>query len=196
MSKFNAKQLLWIDFETDGLDPSTLNILEVSLILTDSDLNVIDELKNLNVYKDQEVLSQLNEWCLTTHTANGVLERCKSSTLSLDDVKNKIVDFLNKHQINNTAYLAGSGVHYDLNILRHTWPSIASRFPYRILDTSSFLIAAGFWSEALVCENKKVQKGNHSSYGDLQASLAYMRNYKKFCFDQPLSLGGTIIIGD
>lgn len=191
MAKFNANQLLWIDFETDGFDPKTLNILEVSVILTDKDLNVIDELPNLNVYRSTEFLESMDEWCATTHRGNGVSARCEASEWSLDDVKNKLVNFLNKHQINNTAYLAGSGVHYDKAILEHTWPDVLRRFPYRILDITSFYIASTWWREDVICANADVLKGDHSSYGDLKASIAYMRNYKAMCFTPPSS--GVII---
>ncbi|HNU19260.1 MAG TPA: exonuclease domain-containing protein [Hydrogenophilus thermoluteolus] len=74
--------LIWIDMEMTGLDPDTDRILEVALVATDNDLNVVGVLEPIAVHQSDAVLAAMDAWCQKTHGASGLIERVRASTVT------------------------------------------------------------------------------------------------------------------
>ena len=74
---FSDQNLIWIDLEMTGLDPETHKVIEIATIVTDSELNILAEGPVLAIHQPEEELEKMDEWCTTTHTGSGLVERVR-----------------------------------------------------------------------------------------------------------------------
>lgn len=121
-------KLVWIDCEMTGLDLSKDTLLEVALIITDTDLNQVsafsiasatgwplhfffqlDSLDSLYISTPQEKLESMGDWCKKTFAKNGLTEKCLNSQVTLQQVDIMLDDFMVKNKIKN-GILAGNSI--------------------------------------------------------------------------------------
>ena len=69
----NANNLCWLDMEMTGLDPERERIIEVAMIITDSDLNVLAQSEVYVVHQSDELLDGMDEWNTATHGRTGLM---------------------------------------------------------------------------------------------------------------------------
>ena len=67
MSKLNPLNLIWIDLEMTGLDPSHDRIIEIATVVTDSELNVLAEGPSMAIHQAETLLEGMDEWNTTHH---------------------------------------------------------------------------------------------------------------------------------
>ena len=89
--------LIWIDMEMSGLNPDSDSILEIAIIVTDSQLKVIAEAPVFVVHQADEVLNRMDSWNTATHAKSGLVERVKTSILTESEVEERMVEFLALH---------------------------------------------------------------------------------------------------
>ena len=89
-----SDRLIWIDLEMTGLDPEENVIIEIATIVTDSDLNIIAEGPNITIFQPEEELEKMDEWNVTHHTANGLIEAVRESEVSNATAEVRTLEFL------------------------------------------------------------------------------------------------------
>ncbi|MGQ7076609.1 oligoribonuclease, partial [Escherichia sp. SP-MK2] len=77
----NENNLIWIDLEMTGLDPERDRIIEIATLVTDANLNILAEGPTIAVHQSDEQLALMDDWNVRTHTASGLVERVKASTI-------------------------------------------------------------------------------------------------------------------
>ena len=75
----DAQNLVWVDMEMTGLEPDTDKVLEIAIIVTDKNLQVLAEGPVIAVHQSDETLAAMDEWCTRTHTASGLVARVRAS---------------------------------------------------------------------------------------------------------------------
>ena len=90
-------RLVWIDLEMTGLDPVENKIIEIATIVTDGQLNIIAEGPNLVVHQPEEELEKMDEWNVSHHTANGLIEMVRESETDLLSAESQTIEFLKEH---------------------------------------------------------------------------------------------------
>ena len=94
--QLDKQNLIWIDLEMTGLDPEKERIIEIATIVTDKDLNILAEGPVIAVHQSNELLNKMSEWCVKTHTANGLVDRVKASKLTERAAELQTLDFLKR----------------------------------------------------------------------------------------------------
>src|SRR4029077_13421954 len=92
-----AAVLVWMDLEMTGLDPARHVIVEIATLVTDDDLNILQEGPDLVVHQDESALAEMDEVVVEMHTKSGLLDAIRSSTMSLEDAGAQTLEFIKSH---------------------------------------------------------------------------------------------------
>ncbi|GAA5858372.1 hypothetical protein JCM8547_004668 [Rhodosporidiobolus lusitaniae] len=192
----HAENLVWIDCEMTGLNPYLPpkdlkgeflpdRILEIACIVTDKDLNPLDEGVEYIVKTEKEVLEKMNEWCIKQHSKTGLTRACLEAAQTMDEVDQLVTSYVSQHFPPNTPMLlAGNSVHADRAFINKDLPKLASKLHYRILDVSSIKEIGRRWYPSLGWQSKK-DEAEHRALSDIKASIAELRYYRQHLF-QPV----------
>ena len=74
-------RLVWVDCEMTGLDTKVDTLLEVAVLITDGDLEIVAEGPNIVIHHPEEVLTSMNEWCIQHHAKSGLTQMVRDSTI-------------------------------------------------------------------------------------------------------------------
>jgi oligoribonuclease len=139
--------MLWVDVETTGLDPIYDELLEIGMVLTDTELTVLREqtwLVGLNGYNEvtpsrrEEFFTTRDELVVNMHEDSGLLfEWNKGPLLGEDDASRDILEWINDIDFYDLPPMCGSNVPFDRLFLKYELPRVESAFHYRNLDVSS-----------------------------------------------------------
>ena len=143
-----------------GLDPDKHHIIEIASLITDADLNIVEEGPEIVISQSSEVLELMNEWNVKQHTSTGLIEKIKSSSISIEQAEKDTLDFFQKHIKQHKSPLCGSTVSHDRRFLIKYMPKLANHFHYRHLDVSSFKEVVKRWYPE---EEEFEKKGSHLS---------------------------------
>lgn len=176
-SEKKPSNLIWIDLEMTGLDPNKERIIEIATIVTDCDLNVIEEGPVLAIKQPTALLDAMDEWCTRTHGASGLTQRVKDSQVSITEAEAATLAFLRRHIIEGASPMCGNSVHQDRRFMVNEMPELEAFFHYRNIDVSTLKELAVRWHPELPKKFKKA--GTHLALDDIRESIAELRFYRE-----------------
>lgn len=173
MSRF----MFWIDIETTGLDPKLDKILEISVVVTDYFLNVVDHYNAVIHQSKNETLPRMDQRWRTTHKELLTLVHSPETSKNLNIVAKELESLFSLYSSEGKLVLAGSSVHFDREVLRYHMPSLCQFIHYRIVDVSCFLLIFTAWYPGLykLLPKKSV---THRSQDDIYSSLNLLKFFK------------------
>lgn len=173
----NQNYLIWIDMEMTGLVPETDCIIEVALVITDSDLNTVVEAPVLVVHQTDIILDGMDSWNKATHGKSGLIDKVKASTLDAMAVEAQMLEFLKEHVPARTSPMCGNSICQDRRFLARWMPQLESYFHYRNLDVSTLKELAKRWKPEVAQRIKK--HGKHEALADIYESIDEMKYYRE-----------------
>lgn len=174
--------LVWIDLEMTGLDEDTDQILQIACIITDGRLNNIIEGEEIAINHPEEVLENMNEWCIKVHGENGLTQACRDSTVTIAEAEQRVLAFIQEHIPEpGSSHIAGNSVHADVAFLKRHMPRIIDHLHYRIVDVSSVAEICRRWFPRQHNRRPK-KKFNHTALSDIKESIAQLKYYKNTIF--------------
>jgi len=175
-----ANYLVWIDLEMTGLDPEKERIIEIATIVTDSELNTIEEGPVIAVHQSDNLLSSMDEWCTRTHGESGLTQRVRDSRVSEIDAEQQTVEFLQRYLEPGQSPLCGNSIGQDRRFLVKYMPELEAFFHYRNLDVSTVKELARRWRPEVLDGVQK--KGSHLALDDIRDSINELRHYREHFF--------------
>ena len=172
----DQNNLVWIDMEMTGLNPETDRILEVALVVTDSQLNPVAAAPVMVVHQPDERLAAMDDWNKSTHKRTGLIEKVKSSTLTEAAAEEALLAFVVQHVPMRTSPLCGNSICQDRRFLARHMPRLEAYFHYRNLDVSSLKELARRWKPEVA--KGLVKQGKHEALADVQESIAELKYYR------------------
>ncbi len=169
--------LIWMDLEMTGLDPDTDLIIEMATVVTDSELNVLAEGPVFAIRTPEENLAAMDEWNQTHHSASGLLERVRKSSVTMLEAEAQTLAFIEGFAEKNTAPLCGNSIWQDRRFLTRHMPTLESYLHYRIIDVSSLKELARRWRPDLL--NTFSKENAHTALADIRESIAELRFYRE-----------------
>lgn len=169
--------LVWVDMEMTGLVPETDRILEVALIVTNSQLEIIAEGPVVVVHQSDATLDKMDAWNKGTHGKSGLIEKVKASNLDEAQAETVLLDFLRLYVGKNKSPLCGNTICQDRRFMARWMPTLEAYFHYRNLDVSSFKEVARRWKPAVVESFKKQQA--HTALADIRESIEELKHYRE-----------------
>lgn len=175
--------LLWLDFETTGLDPSYDDVLEACAIGTDHELQQLFVVQK--VFPLLRSPQAMPDVVRQMHENSGLLAEASAAAVNGARMPETFSDFeINVlENIKRAAppesvwHLAGSSVSFDRDFLRtNSRYKLIERLHYRILDISSLKVLASMWRPGSVIDIKNEK--THRAMADIRASIAELRHYR------------------
>lgn len=178
---FSEKNLVWMDLEMTGLDPEKHKVLEIATIVTDSDLNVLAEGPVFAIHQSDDVLNNMDEWCIRTHGDSGLTERCRQSNVTEQLAIDETIKFLEKYVPKGISPLCGNSIGQDRRFLRRHMQELEDYFHYRIVDVSTVKELVKRWKPEVLDGHTK--KGAHLALDDIRESIDELAFYRKNVFN-------------
>ncbi len=172
----DANNLIWLDMEMTGLNPDSDRIIEVAVVITDSQLQTVAESPVLVVHQSAEILEAMDQWNQSTHTRSGLVEKVKTSTLNETQVEEQMLVFLQQHVPSNTSPMCGNSICQDRRFLARWMPALERYFHYRNLDVSTLKELAKRWKPEIIAGI--VKQGKHEALADIYESIEEMKYYR------------------
>ena len=177
----DTDRLVWVDLEMTGLDPAQHVIVELACLVTDGDLNPLDEGVSFVVAASDEQLALMDDFVVNMHTKSGLLPEIRHG-LELTVVEQLALDYVRQHVTDaRKAPLAGSSVHVDRTFLAAYMPEFLDFLHYRIVDVSSVkeLTRRWFPTQYAAAPSKA---GNHRALADIHDSIKELAYYRASAF--------------
>ncbi len=181
----NIKHFVWIDCEMTGLDVAKDVLLEIAIIITDTQLTTAIEGPSFVIHQTEEHLEAMVPFVKELHAKSGLTEQVRASTISLQDAQEQTLTFIAQHCVQNEAALAGNSVWQDALFLRKYMPGITDYLNYRIVDVSSVKLLVRQWYPQ--DSNTSFKKAEtHRALQDIRESINELKHYREYFF-KPLS---------
>lgn len=169
--------LIWIDCEMTGLDLEKDVLVEIAVLVTDSELKLIGEGIDLVIAATPEQLAGMNEFVTQMHTNSGLITEIPNG-ISVSAAEDAIIKYLESAStVAGKSPLAGNSVSVDRSFIARDMPRLNDYLHYRTIDVSSVKELARRWN-AKVYFNSPAKTGNHRALGDIQDSIAELAHYR------------------
>ncbi|GLB37755.1 putative ribonuclease H-like protein [Lyophyllum shimeji] len=181
---FNAGPLVWVDCEMTGLDPRTDKILEIAVLITNGNLELVDEGLQFVIRTDKAILDRMGEWCTKQHGQSGLTQACLNSPYSREYVSNAVLAYIKKWiPEQRVGVLAGNSVHADRSFLAVEMPEVIDWLHYRIVDVSSIKELSRRWYPQLPVP--RLSENTHRALDDIRGSIKELQWYRDNIFVSP-----------
>jgi oligoribonuclease len=173
--------LIWIDCEMTGLSLEKDVLVEIAVLVTDSDLNVIGEGVDVVIKASAEQLAGMNEFVTQMHTTSGLITQIPNG-ISVQEAEAKVIAYLESAATQpGKSPLAGNSVSVDRSFIARDMPLLNEYLHYRTIDVSSIKELTRRWfPKAYFAAPAKT--GNHRALGDIQDSIAELAYYRQTVF--------------
>lgn len=166
-----------------GLDAEVETIIEIATIITDGDLNVLEEGPSLAIHQEDEILDRMDEWNQTHHAASGLLERVKASTLTMAEAEQRSLDFIKKYCAPKTSPLCGNSINHDRRFLAKYMKELHDYLHYRNIDVTSVKELVNRWYPK--GPKPPTKSETHLALTDIRESIEEIIFYRKHFFINP-----------
>lgn len=172
--------LIWLDLEMTGLEPEVDVILEIATIITDSELNILAQGPTFAVHQSDEVLNSMNEWCIEHHGKSGLTERCRQSTVTIEQATAETIAFVSQYVPKGKSPMCGNSIGQDRRFINKYMREYEDYFHYRNIDVSTVKELARRWKPEIL--EKVVKTGAHLALDDIKESIAELKVYQAHFF--------------
>lgn len=173
--------LVWLDLEMTGLDPKTCTVLEIGVMITNNELEVVAEGPALAIHHSKKILDNMESWSKHHHKSSGLTDSCHKSKVSLRAAEKLVLDFVKIYCKEKTAPLCGNTIWQDRRFLVKYMPKLEAYLHYRTIDVSSVKELVQRWYPK---DHKmpRLKKQTHRVKDDILESIDELRYYRKKVF--------------
>ena len=168
--------LVWIDCEMTGLHPQVDELVEVAVLITDAELNILDEGIDLVIRPSAAALEQMDPFVRDMHTTSGLPPELAEG-LELDDAAARVLEYIAARVPAGKGLLAGNTVGQDKLFLARYMPAVVDHLHYRIVDVSTVKELARRWYPRAYYQ-APAKTGGHRALGDIKDSITELRYYR------------------
>jgi oligoribonuclease len=176
----NEQNLIWLDMEMTGLEPETDRILEIAMIVTDKELNILAEGPVLAIHQTDEVLAGMDEWNTRTHGESGLVARVRASEYDEAKAVAVCLEFMKEWVPARQTPMCGNSIGQDRRFMVRYMPELERYFHYRNIDVSTVKELVRRWKPEILDQFTKT--GTHQALDDIRESIAEMQFYRERVF--------------
>jgi len=174
-------RIVWIDCEMTGLDLLSDALIEVAVLVTDSELNVLGDGIDVVVRPPQPALDQMGDVVRAMHTSSGLLAELDGG-LTLAEAEQAVLGYVRQWVPEaRKAPLAGNSVATDRSFLARDMAELEAHLHYRIVDVSSIKELARRWFPRIYY-SAPAKHGGHRALADIRESIEELKYYREALF--------------
>jgi oligoribonuclease len=172
----DENRLLWVDMEMSGLSPDTDRVLELAMVVTDAELNVLAEGPVIAIHQDDSVLERMDAWNRSTHARSGLTTRVRESRVDETQAERRMLDWVARYVPAGRSPMCGNSICQDRRFMARWMPRLEAFFHYRNLDVSTLKELARRWKPNVFRTFEK--KSRHEALADVYESIAELKHYR------------------
>ena len=173
----SSENLVWIDCEMTGLDVEKDCLVEIAVLVTDSELNILDEGLSVVIKPREDSLAGMGEFVTNMHKESGLLELLADG-LPIEQAEAQILDYIKRFAPEiRSAPLAGNSIGTDRMFLNRYMPALDAHLHYRNVDVSSIKELVRRWYPKVYFQLPK-KSGGHRALADIRESIAELVYYR------------------
>ncbi|MBB3082719.1 oligoribonuclease [Geodermatophilus sabuli] len=178
----SAGHLVWIDCEMTGLDLTRDKLIEVAVLVTDSELNVLDPGLDLVISAPDADLDGMADVVTEMHAKSGLTDAVRATTLTVAEAEQQLLAYVKRFvPERRTAPLCGNSIGTDRGFLARDMPELDDHLHYRMIDVSSIKELARRWFPRVYFAQP--QKGlAHRALADIIESVRELAYYRRTLF--------------
>ncbi|MBV6272213.1 oligoribonuclease [Alcaligenaceae bacterium CGII-47] len=173
----NDQRLIWLDMEMTGLDPEKERIIEIAVVITESDLTFVAQAPVFVIHQSQELLDAMDKWNQSTHAKSGLIDKVKASTLTEEQAEEQLLAFLAEHVPAGKSPMCGNTIGQDRRFMVKYMPRLEEYFHYRNLDVSTLKELSLRWKPEVY--RSFVKQSKHEALADIQESIDELKHYRE-----------------
>ncbi|QHF24282.1 oligoribonuclease [Rathayibacter sp. VKM Ac-2804] len=174
-------RLVWIDCEMTGLDLAVDELVEIAVIVTDFDLEPLDEGLSIVIRPDASALENMGDFVRNMHETSGLLKEIPNG-VSVAEAEYEVLEYVLKHvPAEQQAPLAGNSIGTDRAFLVKFMPRLDAHLHYRNVDVSTVKELARRWFPRIYF-NAPAKHGGHRALADILESIRELRFYRRAVF--------------
>jgi len=175
-----ATRWVWLDLEMTGLSPERDRILELAMVVTDGELQVVAEAPVWVVHQSDAALAGMDAWNTATHGRSGLVDRVRAATASEVEVEAAALAWLRQQLPARSSPMCGNSIGQDRRFLALHMPQLEAFFHYRNIDVSTLKELSRSWYPAQFAAFRK--KTRHEALADVYESIDEARYYRDAVF--------------
>ena len=177
--------LVWVDCEMTGLDTQKDVLVEIAVLVTDSELNIVGEGVDVVIKASADQIAGMNDFVTKMHTDSGLITEIPKG-VPVSEAEELILKYLDSAGVApGKSPIAGNSVYVDRIFINRDMPKLSEYLHYRTVDVSSIKELTRRWFPK-VYFNSPAKTGNHRALGDIKDSISELSFYRKTVFvDQP-----------
>ncbi|GAB2737257.1 oligoribonuclease [Sinomonas soli] len=175
------EHIVWIDCEMTGLDPVADALIEVAVLVTDSELNVLGDGVDVVIRPSDEALAGMGDFVRAMHTESKLLDELPHG-MTMEAAQAEVMAYIRTWvKEPNKAQLGGNSVGTDRIFLARDMPEVVEYLHYRVIDVSTIKELARRWYPRAYFQSPP-KTGNHRALGDIRDSIDELRYYRETVF--------------
>jgi len=176
-----SEHLVWIDCEMTGLDPEKDCLVEIAVVITNSDLEPVDDGLDLVIRPREDSLASMGDYVREMHTTSGLINEFASG-LELADAEARVLEYIKQYIPEpRQAPLAGNSIGTDRMFINRYMPELDQHLHYRNIDVSSIKELSRRWYPRVYFQLPK-KDGGHRALADINESIQELRYYRETVF--------------
>jgi oligoribonuclease len=173
-----SDNLVWIDCEMTGLSPEKDCLVEVAVVITNSELEVLDAGLDVVIKPRADSWENMSDFVRTMHTDSGLITEVENG-LDLAEAEVAILDYIKQFVPNaKEAPLAGNSIGTDRMFINKYMPNLDAHLHYRNIDVSSIKELTRRWYPRAYFQLPK-KDGGHRALADILESIQELRYYRE-----------------
>ena len=178
-------RLVWIDCEMTGLDLRRDALIEVAVLVTDAELNLLDDGLDVIIHTHDDVLETMIPLVRDMHASSGLTEQVRASTTTLGEAETMVLEYVTKHVPEpKSSPLCGNSIATDRGFLARDMPALDEYLHYRMIDVSSLKELAKRWYPR-VYQAQPAKGLAHRALADIRESVQELAYYRRTLFVPP-----------
>jgi oligoribonuclease len=174
-------RLVWIDCEMTGLDLTRDALIEIACLVTDGELNILDDGVDVIIKPPPEAVDQMSDVVREMHTTSGLLAGLGQG-VTLDEAQDIVLSYIQQHVSEpRRVPLCGNSIATDRSFIARDMPQLDAYLHYRMVDVSSIKELARRWYPRVYFASP-AKRGGHRALADIRESVQELRYYRETIF--------------